>query len=43
MEIKYNFESTDLVNKNNNLVRRFRENKKLKNRFKKLIKKVVKR
>lgn len=41
--MEYNFESINIVNKNNNLVRRFRENKKLKNRFKKLIKKVVRK
>lgn len=41
--MEYNFESINIVNKNNNLVRRFRGNKKLKNRFKKLIKKVVRK
>nr|DAN63694.1 MAG TPA: hypothetical protein [Herelleviridae sp.] len=39
----YNFESIKLVNRNNKLVKRYKENKKLRNRFKKLIKKVVKR
>lgn len=39
----YNFGSINLVNRNNKLVKRYKENKKLRNRFKKLIKKVVKR
>ena len=41
--MEYNFESTNLVNSNNRLVKRYRENKKLKNKFKKLIKKVVRK
>lgn len=39
--MEHNFESIDLVNKNNKLARRYRESRKLKNKFKKLIKKVV--
>lgn len=39
--MEHNFESIDLVNKNNKLVRRCRESRKLKNKFKKLIRKVV--
>lgn len=41
--MNYNFESINLVNSNNKLTIRDKENKKLKNKFKRLIKKVVKR
>lgn len=41
--MEYNFESVKLTNKNNNLVKKIKESKKLKNRFKKIIKKAVKR
>lgn len=41
--MNYNFESINLVNSNNELTIRDKENKKLKNKFKRLIKKVVKR
>lgn len=41
--MEYNFESVKLTNKNNKLMRKIKESKKLKNRFKKIIKKVVKR
>ena len=41
--MNYNFESADLVNSNNKLVKKYRESRKLKNRFKKLIKKVVRK
>lgn len=41
--MEHNFESIDLVNKNNKLARVYKEDKKLKNKFKRLIKKVVKR
>lgn len=41
--MEYNFESVKLTNKNNKLMRKIKESKKLKNRFKKIIKKAVKR
>lgn len=41
--MNYNFESINLVNSNNRLTVRDKEDKKLKNKFKRLIKKVVKR
>lgn len=41
--MEYNFESVKLTNKNNKLMRKIKENKKFKNRVKKIIKKAVKR
>lgn len=41
--MEYNFESVKLTNKNNKLMRKIKESKRFKNRFKKIIKKAVKR
>lgn len=41
--MKYNFESIKLVNENERLVRKNKENRKFKNKVKKIIKKVAKR
>lgn len=41
--MKYNFESIKLVNENERLTKKIKEGKKLKNRIKKIIKKVVNR
>ena len=39
--MKYNFDSIKLVNQNEMLVKKFKEGKKFKNKFKKLIRKVI--
>lgn len=39
--MEYNFESVKLTNKNNKLVRKINESKKLKNRIKRVVKKVI--
>lgn len=41
--MEYNFESVKLTNNNNKLIRKNKENKKLKNKIKRIVKKVVKR
>jgi|GEM_PF-4514459 hypothetical protein len=41
--MEYNFESIELVNKNGRLMKKIRESKKLKNKIKRIVKKVVKR
>lgn len=41
--MEYNFESIKLVNENERLTKKIKESKKLKNRIKKIIKKVVNR
>ena len=41
--MEYNFESIKLTNENEKLVRKTKENKKFKNRLKRIIKRIVKR
>jgi len=43
IKMEYNFESIELVNKNGRLMKKIRESKKLKNKIKRIVKKVVKR
>lgn len=39
--MKYNFDSIKLVNQNEILIKELKENKKFKNKFKKLVRKVI--
>lgn len=41
--MKYNFESIKLVNENERLTKKIKESKKLKNKIRRIIKKMVKR